>query len=435
MTNLSSLSRALLLTALAAAAVLADTVRPWLLDAGTAGLLAGHLVMLALLAAAAVELVRTARVLGRAAAVCEAAAAGDLEVRILTAPEPGAIGRLQRGVNSLLDITDAFVREASGSARYVAEGKYFRKVLLQGLPGSFRTAARTLNEATGRMEAQVQEFAAYTSEFERSIGGIVTGVSSAAGDMRCSAETMSRTASQTSEQAVTVAAPGEQASANVQTVATAAEELSCSIGEISRQIALTSSIARTGVERAERANATVRGLTEAAQKVGDVVRLINDIAHQTNLLALNATIEAARAGEAGKGFAVVAGEVKALASQTAQATTSIGEQIEAIQHATQEAVTAIAEIGGAILEMSGIAGTIASAVEEQAAASHEIARNVQQAAQGTEEVSARIASVRQAAGEAGETAGQVFSAASVLSQQAERLRTDVDRFLAKARRA
>ncbi|WP_448192785.1 methyl-accepting chemotaxis protein [Azospirillum sp. sgz301742] len=433
--NLSSLSKALLLTSAVTAVVAADTVLPWLVETGTAGRLAGHVAMLALLAGVVFELVRTARVVGRTADICVAAAGGDLEVRILTVPEPGDIGRLQRSVNNLLDITDAFVREARGSAHHVSEGKYFRKVLLQGLPGSFGNAARTLNEATARTEAQVAEFATYTSAFEASIGTVVSGVTSAAGDMRSSAETMSRTASETNEQAVTVAAAGEQASANVQTVATAAEELSCSIGEISRQIALSSAIARNGVDRAERANETVRGLTDAAQRVGDVVRLINDIAHQTNLLALNATIEAMRAGEAGKGFAVVATEVKTLASQTAQATKSIGEQIAAIQQATGEAVGAIGEIGSAILEMSGIAGAIASAVEEQAAASHEIARNVQQAAQGTEEVSARIACVRQAAGEAGMTADQVFSAASALSQQADRLRTDVDRFLQKARRA
>ncbi len=435
MTNLSSLSKALLLIIAGAVLVTVDLLLPWMIETGIAGPLAVHLAILALLAGAAFELVRTARVLGRTADICAAAAGGDLEVRILAAPEPGDIGRLQRSVNNLLDITDAFVREAKGSAHHVSKGKYFRKVLLQGLPGSFRNAARTLNDATERMEVQVKEFAAYIGELEKSIGTVVNGVSSAAGDMRSSAETMSRTASETSEQAVSVATAGEQASANVQTVATAAEELSCSISEISRQIALSSAIARSGVDRAERANGTVRGLTDAAQKVGDVVRLINDIARQTNLLALNATIEAMRAGESGRGFAVVASEVKTLAGQTAQATKSIGTQIEAIQQATEEAVGAIAEIGGAILEMSNIASTIASAVEQQAAASHEIARNVQQAARGTEEVSARIACVRKAAGEAGMSADHVFSASSVLSRQATRLRTDVDRFLQKARRA
>ena len=57
-----------------------------------------------------------------------------------------------------------------------------------------------------------------------------------------------------------------------------------------------------------------------ADRIGDVTKLITTIAEQTNLLALNATIEAARAGDAGRGFAVVAQEVKALASQTAKAT-------------------------------------------------------------------------------------------------------------------
>lgn len=64
------------------------------------------------------------------------------------------------------------------------------------------------------------------------------------------------------------------------------------------------------------------------EKVGLISKRIDEVARETNMLALNATIEANRAGEMGKGFAVVAGEVKVLASQTANATHNINGSVE-----------------------------------------------------------------------------------------------------------
>jgi methyl-accepting chemotaxis protein len=189
------------------------------------------------------------------------------------------------------------------------------------------------------------------------------------------------------------------------------------------------------VDQAKTTSMTVDGLAQAAQRIGDVVKLIQDIASQTNLLALNATIEAARAGEAGKGFAVVASEVKTLANQTAKATEEISNQISEIQGSTGETVSAIGAIGETIAHVDEIASAIASAVQEQGAATQEIAGNVQQASKGTAEITQNIAGVTQAASETGAASSQVLGAATDLSKQAEKLRGEVDSFLANIRAA
>ena len=272
-------------------------------------------------------------------------------------------------------------------------------------------------------------------KFEHTIGGIVGTVASSATEMQSTAQSMSGIAEEATRRATAVAAAATQATANVQTVASAAEELTASIGEIGQQVNRSAAIASEAAAQAKRTNVTVADLAAGAAKIGEVVQLIQDIASQTNLLALNATIEAARAGEAGKGFAVVASEVKNLANQTAKATDDIRAQIAAIQGTTSEAVTAIQAIATTIEEVNQIAASIATAVEEQGAATQEIARNVQQAAAGTNEVSANIGGVNEASGEVGEAAGQVLSSVGELSGQSERLRQEVETFLATVKAA
>ena len=274
-----------------------------------------------------------------------------------------------------------------------------------------------------------------TRAFEAKAGELVGQVSAASTELQATAQSMTGTAGQATQQAANVAAAAEQASANVQTVAAAAEELALSISEISRQVAQSAKVAGKALEDARHTDGVVQALADGAQKIGEVVGLISNIAGQTNLLALNATIEAARAGEAGKGFAVVASEVKNLATQTAKATDDIGRQITQIQNATKAAVDSIQGIGTTICEISAIAGAIAAAVEEQGAATQEIARNVQQAAAGTQEVSSNILGVSQGANDTGAAATQVLGAAGELSRQAEQLRSEVGLYIAGVKAA
>ncbi len=308
------------------------------------------------------------------------------------------------------------------------------QVFKEGMIEADRLAEEQRREQEARAE-RAKRIEDLCKAFDATSTEAVKSVAAAASQMQSSSEAMGVTAEEANRQASAVAAASEQASANVQTVASAAEELSSSISEISRQVTQASQIASAAVTEAERTNIKVQGLAQAANKIGEVVALITDIAEQTNLLALNATIEAARAGDAGKGFAVVASEVKNLANQTAKATDEIGAQIAGIQTATQEAVAAIESITQTISKINEVNSGVASAVEEQGAATQEIARNVEQAAAGTHEVSSNIAGVSQAANDTGTAAGQIKTAAGELSRQSEKLRTEVDKFLAGVRSA
>jgi methyl-accepting chemotaxis protein len=95
-----------------------------------------------------------------AATVCLAAAKGDLEQRLQDIDEQSEDAELSHAINHLLDMTDAFVREATASLDYASKGKFFRRVLPEGMLGSFREASRTINLATQQMDRRTQELEA-----------------------------------------------------------------------------------------------------------------------------------------------------------------------------------------------------------------------------------------------------------------------------------
>ena len=272
-------------------------------------------------------------------------------------------------------------------------------------------------------------------QFDDAVQAVIQSVSGSATQLEQTATQMHSLTANSSSQAVAVATAAEHATNNLETVAAATEELSASVGEISAQVQASAREARDAVAQAEQTNAMVEVLDQAATRIGEVVKMISAIAAQTNLLALNATIEAARAGEAGRGFAVVAGEVKGLAAQTATATEDITRQVNEIQTATGQAVTAIRSISRAIGGIDEKMTAIAAAVEEQGAATTEISRNFQQAAQGTREVTETIGSVAALNRETGNAGTMLFESVKKMSADADRLRSAVEGFLGSVRAA
>jgi Methyl-accepting chemotaxis protein (MCP) signalling domain len=72
------------------------------------------------------------------------------------------------------------------------------------------------------------------------------------------------------------------------------------------------------------------------QRVEDHIVVNRRITSQITIFALNAAVEAARAGDAGRGFAVVASEVKTLASQAADSSKKLSNELGVIRTETSE---------------------------------------------------------------------------------------------------
>lgn len=388
-----------------------------------AGLLAGLIIIRAI-----------ARPLRETVTALDAMSAGDLTVDI-NPRSNDEVGRVAKGLQIFqqkLIEAKRLEAETAELEKQAAEAK--TKAVADAAEADRKLAAEQA-EQTRIAEARAEHLTTITAEFDLKVNQALEIFASAATELDASAQSLTRTASETTEMSTNVANASNQASGNVQTVAAATEELASSIQEISRQVTESARVSASAVDEAEKANGKVQSLAKAASKIGEVISLITDIASQTNLLALNATIEAARAGEAGKGFAVVATEVKSLADQTAKATDEIGDQIAAIQGATNEAVDAIDAIGKTIKMVDEISSSIAAAVEEQGTATNDISVSVQQASTGTQEVDSGIVRVREAADETGESAKQVLATGQELNEQATMLRSAVDDFLTKVKAA
>ena len=289
-----------------------------------------------------------------------------------------------------------------------------------------------------RLEAEeksAQERDRLAQEFENKVGEVLRTVSGAVKTISDRIKVMSTAARSNFTTSTDAENTCGQVASAVETVAAAAEELSFSINDINRQAQETSGTVDQANKRAEAGVSTARSLVETAQNVGEVVTLINVIAEQTNLLALNATIEAARAGEAGKGFAVVANEVKSLATQTAQATEEITQQVSNIQAATNMAADEMEAISSMLTKAKETADTIAESVSQQTEAAAEISKAVADTSRGTQSLTEFSQSVSSKAGDAKVASGKVEVSVSELDEAFEELSRAVESFVKGLRSA
>ncbi|CAL1125542.1 unnamed protein product [Cladocopium goreaui] len=376
--------------------------------------------------------------LQKAASVCDQAARGNLEVRLLDldVPADSDLGRILNGINSLLDYTDAFVREAKAVLDYAAQEKFYRRVALRGMTGTFRQAAELINAASEEMQqksekienAQTQRLAMADS-FEATVKKVTDSVASTAEQLQQTSTALSETARLTSEQSNAAMDMSAQSVENVRHVAQSTDELQNSVSTIDLRVQESTEIVRRAVSEVDQATEIMAELDKSSTNIDAVVETIAEITKQTQLLSLNAAIEAARAGEAGRGFSIVAAEVRKLAERTREATKQVQNDISLIQSSTANAVSSISQFRNTVGEINGTSDSIAGLVSEQREATANIHANVTEVTLRSESVNDSIQQASTAANETTDATAQLLESSGELSAQAKMLSEGVEEML------
>lgn len=276
---------------------------------------------------------------------------------------------------------------------------------------------RLEEEGKDELTAMSHDFNSMIERFNSLITGLhstSSALAAAAQELEHVSDNVTRVAGDQEQQTNMIATAITQMSSAIQEVARHAQDAAGSAQEADDEATAGSTTVSKSVEAIEQLTLSVQGtaerlqiLNDRASEITDVVQVIENIAEQTNLLALNAAIEAARAGEQGRGFAVVADEVRNLAANTKESTSTIHETTQRLLRGATEAMEAMevsqtqagesvelskssgaafAKVSTSVSSVADLNIQISTATEEQASVAEDVSKNVNHIADSVRDV-------------------------------------------------
>ncbi len=216
------------------------------------------------------------------------------------------------------------------------------------------------------------------SEMQDSLRDAVSSIREGSDTLRDSASEIARGNTDLSSRTEQQAAALEETAASMEEI-TATVKLNADHAHHASGLAeVTSSTAHQGHEMIAAVIRTMDEISESSRKIAEITNVINSIAFQTNILALNASIEAARAGVHGRGFMVVAGEVRTLASNSADAAKEIERLIANAVSRVDQGIKLVAGGGETMEEIVRASGEVTAIMKEIAIASEEQTKGILQ---------------------------------------------------------
>lgn len=248
--------------------------------------------------------------------------------------------------------------------------------------GEIKTTSRTNLELENELERSVSQASSASVEIEANVKSItnqISGIDKMTDQAYESFGIMSKTVTDTDAMVKMQNEQHHRASQIIRGVlesVQAASRLAASTLEAAKILVKASDSGRRVFGESQQ---KVAEIADSVTSIRQLTQIIADISDRTNLLSMNAAIEAARAGELGRGFAVVAGEIRNLASASAQSSQDIGRTIEGV-------IGRITEADSARVETEAAFDAITERIREVSEVSQDMYQRLQHAQDGSSQV-------------------------------------------------